>query len=102
MNPRRPSQAPSAARRSYGPVRSRRLAARLWWALLPYAGWIGYRDKELERDGTCVPPPWYAFPLAWLWEVVRRLPGSAPYEPLPPIECDCDYCRGVPGAVFEP
>jgi hypothetical protein len=21
---------------------------------------------------------------------------------MPPVVCDCDYCRGVPGAVFEP
>lgn len=77
--------------------RSRTLAARLWWVLLPYAGWTGYHEK-----GDPNPPPWYAYPLAWAWKLVGRLPSSAPYEPMAPIVCNCDYCRGVPGAVFEP
>lgn len=87
-------------RSSSGAIRSKRLAARLWWALLPYAGWIAYSDDDLECGA--IKPPWYAYPLAWLWELVRRLPGSDPFEPMPPVVCNCDYCRGVPGAVFEP
>lgn len=68
--------------------RSKRLAARLWWATLPYAGWIGYAGEE-----GATPPPWYAYPLAWLNRLAEKLPGSAPFEPMPRIECDCDYCR---------
>lgn len=81
--------------RYQGPVRSKRLAARLWWFLLPYAGETGYSDSEF-------PARWRAYPLTWLWKLVNALPSSAPFEPsrIPP--CDCDYCRGVPGAVFEP
>jgi len=72
--------------------RSTRLAARLWWALLPFAGWTAYPDEPN-------PPPWYAYPLTWLWKLVGRLPGSAPFEPMPPIVCDCDYCRGLSSQV---
>lgn len=75
--------------------RSTKLAARLWWLLLPYAGWTGYPNEDN-------PAPWYAWPLTWLWKLVGLLPSSAPYEPQPPDVCTCDYCRGVPGARFEP
>lgn len=85
---------PSAAYSSV-PVRSGRLAARLWWWLLPYAGETGYPNPDN-------PPRWFSYPLTWAWKLVGKLPSSAPFEPQPPIICDCDYCRGVPGAVFEP
>lgn len=71
-------------------VRSRRLVARLWWWTLPYAGWVGYRDVPGGE-----PTPWYAFPLAWLHEIVRKLPGSDPFEPWTPPVCNCDYCLGL-------
>ena len=77
--------------------RSRRLAARLWWFTLPYAGWVGYRDVP---GGN--PTPWYAFPLAWLNTLASKLPGSDPFEPSPVQACDCDFCRGVPGAEYTP
>lgn len=80
--------------------RSTRLAARLWWATLPYWGWSTVTPDEIA-DGAR-PFPWYFRPLAWLNRLADRLPGSAPFKPLPPIDCDCDYCRGVPGARFEP
>lgn len=72
--------------------RSNRLAARLWWATLPYAGWVGYRDKELEAEGVCPRPPWYAYPLSWLWTLAGRLPGSDPFAPMELIVCTCDGC----------
>lgn len=78
------------------PRRSRRLAARLWWATLPHAGMIGW------PKGVGNPPRWYDYPLAWLNRLAEKLPGSEPFEPQPPIICTCDYCQGVPGAVFEP
>lgn len=37
------------------------LMRRLWWATLPYEGWISYGDIE-----EAIPPPWYAHPLAWI------------------------------------
>jgi hypothetical protein len=72
---------------------------RLWWALLPYAGWMTYDGEE-----GAVKPPWYAYPLAWLWNGVHAVMvrfGVGAFPPSPPIVCNCDYCRGVPGAVFE-
>ena len=81
---------------------SRKLSARIWWATLPYLGWVGYRDKELEADGTCRKPPWYAWPLSWLNRLAANWPGFEAFEPMPEVVCNCDYCRGVPGAVFEP
>ena len=78
------------------PRRSRKLSARTWWLLLPFEGYFGYRDKDDPR------PPLWVYPLAWLWRLNDRLFSPAPFEPTPPIACDCDYCRGVPGAVFEP
>jgi hypothetical protein len=80
--------------------RSTRLAARLWWATLPYAGWVTVTADEIA-DGAN-PAPWYAWPLAWVNRLAGRLPGSEPFGPLPPVVCDCDYCRGVPGPRFEP
>lgn len=79
-------------------ARSRKLSARLWWATLPYAGWIGYSEPG---DGS-IPAPWYAYPLAWLNKLAARMPGFQAFEPPPEIDCDCDWCRGVPGARFEP
>ncbi len=76
------------------PERSMRLAARLWWALLPHIGYGSDVFPESRR--------WYE-PLAYrAWKLVGLLSSSAPYKPMPPINCNCDYCRGVPGAVFEP
>lgn len=83
-------------------VRSRTLAARLWWVLLPYAGEVGYRDKELEKAGEIPRPRWRAYPLSWLWTLIGKLPSSDPFEPFEPPVCGCDFCRGVPGARFEP
>lgn len=77
-----------------GPVRSRRLAARLWWALLPFTGCYAYAERRWQRALGFVP--------FLLWKLAGRLPGSAPFEPELPVACDCDYCRGVPGARFEP
>lgn len=77
--------------------RSTRVAARLWWATLPYRGWVAY-DGEVGA----VPPPWYAHPLAWVNRLAEKLPGSEPFKPMPVRECPCDYCQGVPGAVYEP
>lgn len=76
-------------------VRSTRIAARLWWWLLPYAGETGYADEQH-------PARWRAYPLTWAWQLVGKLPGSAPFKPsdLPP--CTCDWCRGVPGAEWTP
>jgi hypothetical protein len=77
------------------PKRSRKLAARLWWFLLPFAGETGYPNPDN-------PPRWFAYPLAWLWQLVNKLPSSDPFEPYSGPACNCDYCRGVPGAVWEP
>jgi hypothetical protein len=76
-----------------GPQRNTRVAARLWWALLPYIGY--YCDGTEDWR-------WWMRPARWLWVLVDKLPGSAPYPPLPPVVCTCDYCMGVPEAVFEP
>jgi hypothetical protein len=84
-----------------------RLLRRVWWSLLPYAGWTaGTREERRadEADGAN-PPPWWAFPLAWLWRLNSALMdrlGVSAAELCPPHTCDCDFCRGVPGAVFEP
>lgn len=79
-----------------GHERNTRLAARLHWALLPCMGAYYYADEMGEK-----------VPLRWrlgyrLMTLVTKLPGSELYPPLPQIECGCDYCHGVPGAVFEP
>lgn len=80
-------------------ARSTRLAARLWWALLPFAGCYGYGKGD---GGTW--RWWMRFSIVpyLLWKLVGNLPGSDPFRPIPPIVCNCDYCRGVPGARFEP
>ena len=78
-------------------VRSRSIAARVWWWTLPFAGWVTY-DGEVGAT----PPPWYAYPLARLNRLAARAPGFRAFEPSPPVECDCAWCRGVPGARFEP
>lgn len=80
------------ASRSGLAVRSHKLSARVWWLTLPYLGWVGYRDKELEADGTCPKPPWYAWPLSWLNRLAANWPGFEAFEPMPPIICDCDRC----------
>lgn len=55
------------------PRRNHKLAARLWWLLLPFAGETGYACDE-------VPARWFAYPLTWLWKLVGKLPGSDPFE----------------------
>ena len=67
-------------------VRSHKLAARVWWALLPYAGETGYPNPDN-------PPRWFAYPLTWAWKLVGKLPGSAPFLPFRPGVCDCEECR---------
>lgn len=80
---------------------STRLAARLWWALLPYAGIWGYRDEDAPAENVRW---WWRFTFVayYAWKLVGRLPGSDPFEPMAQIVCTCDFCKGVPGAVFEP
>lgn len=63
---------------------------RLWWATLPYYGWVGTTAEEIA-DGAR-PCPWYAHPLAWLHRLVERLGGAA-FDPLPEVVCDCEECR---------
>ena len=77
------------------PSRNTSLAARLWWLLLPFAGETGYSDADH-------PARWFAHPLTWLWKLVGKLPNSDPFKPYEGPQCDCDYCRGLPGAVYEP
>lgn len=81
-----------------GVVRSSRAAARLWWALLPYAGCYGWGKDDGGNWRW-----WMRFNVVpyLLWKLVAKLPSSSPFEPMEPIVCTCDYCRGVPGAVFE-
>lgn len=69
-------------------VRSTKIAARLWWWLLPYAGETGYPNPDN-------PPRWRAYPLTWAWNLVRKLPSSAPFAPPPFRECNCDECRAA-------
>lgn len=73
------------------PERSNRFAARLMWWLLPR---IGYYAEGFDRVR--------AWPFYMLWKLVGLLPSSALYEPYQGPACTCDYCRGVPGAVYEP
>jgi len=68
-------------------ARSNRLAARASWALLPYIGFHCDKENGLWR--------WWMRPAYWLWRFVSWLPGGDLYEPLPPIECHCDYCLGL-------
>lgn len=75
-------------------IRSKRAAARVSWALLPYIGF--HCDKE---SGTW---RWWMRPAYWLWRLVQHLPGADLFEPMKRVVCGCDYCRGVPGARLEP
>jgi len=79
--------------------RNTTLAARLWWALLPYAGCYGYRDADGGSEHW-----WMRFSVVpyMLWKLAGSVPGFAAFKPMPPVVCNCDYCRGVPGARFEP
>lgn len=84
----------AAASRRGLPVRSRTLAARLWWATLSYYGWSTVTPDEIA-DGAN-PCPWWAHALSWLHRLAERLPGCWPvFEPMPPINCDCEDCRGI-------
>lgn len=73
---------------------------RLLWATLPYAYWPDVTAEEIA-DGAR-PCPWYAHPLSWLHFFVEKELGGRLFDPPPPIRCNCDYCRGVPGARFKP
>lgn len=83
------------------PQRSHRPAARIWWALLPYAGGYGY-----GRDA--IPPEnwrwWMRFDVVpyLLWRLVGKLPGSEPFSPMPPIACSCRFCRAVEAGAIGP
>lgn len=83
-------------------TRNRSLAGRLRWWLLPWLAYAWrYRDDYYDAPN---PGHWYHH--CWgsfaLW-LDNRLERRVPlWPPMPPIECDCDYCRGVPGARFEP
>lgn len=68
------------------PRRSRRVAARAWWALLPFIGYY-CDDTPMWR--------WWMRPARWAWALVGKLPGSDPYEPVAPVVCNCDYCLGL-------
>lgn len=70
-------------------VRSRKLAARLWWALLPFAGCHGYGKEEGLAWRW-----WMRFSVVpyLAWKLVGKLPSSAPFEPPPLIVCNCDEC----------
>jgi hypothetical protein len=74
------------------PVYSERLAARLWWWLLPYAGVWGYRDEDYPRENW----RWW-WPLTFIayyaWRLVAKLPSSAPFEPQKPVICWCGDCK---------
>lgn len=43
------------------------IARRIYWATMPYWGWVPH-TKEDELCGA-VPPPWYAYPLAWVHRI---------------------------------
>jgi hypothetical protein len=58
------------------PRRNGRFAARIWWATLPYWGWVGTTADEIA-DGA-QPCPWWAHPLAWLHALAERMPGCWP------------------------
>lgn len=92
------------ASRYRGPIHSTKWAARAWWWLLPYAGIWGYKDDVDEFGPNPNERWWWRFTFLHYcaWRLVSKLPSSAPFEPMEPIVCNCDYCRGVPGAVFEP
>lgn len=73
------------------------LAARFRWWLLQ---WLAYAWRYSDD----MPPArwWYR---CWgsiaLW-LDNRLDRVPLFPPMPPVKCNCDYCRGVPGARFEP
>ncbi len=67
-------------------VRSRTLASRAWWALLPY---IGYYCDGTDQWR------WWMRPARWAWTAIGWLPSSSPFEPPPPVVCHCDYCLGL-------
>ncbi len=73
--------------------RNRTLIARLRWLILPLMGYCygeSWRDQIRGR------------PFVWLDNILGRLPGSDLFAPVPEVVCNCDWCRGVPGAVWEP
>lgn len=74
---------------SVAPVHSQRLAARLWWTLLPFAGCYGY-----GKDDGLAWRWWMRFSVVpyLLWRLVARLPGSDPFEPMPQVVCTCELC----------
>lgn len=85
-------------------TRNDSLAARLRWWLPP---WLAYAWRYRE-DFAAAPYPgrwyhacWGSFAF-WLDRALDRLPSGALWPPIPDFVCDCDYCRGVPGARFEP
>jgi hypothetical protein len=86
------------------PLRSRGFASRVRWTLMPWWAFAWrYRNDDPDDPN---PGRWWHHCIGstalWLDKLLERLPGGALFEPMPRVECDCDYCRGVPGAVFEP
>jgi hypothetical protein len=85
------------------PFRHPGRVSRLRWALMPWWAFAWrYRDdfNNPETDAwwkSCIGSTIY-----WLDKVLEHLPGGDLFAPYTPPKCDCDYCRGVPGAVFEP
>ena len=81
----------------------RGIISRLRWALMP---WWAFAWRYRADFADLGPDPWWKSCLGstawWLDKLLERLPGGALFEPMPPIACNFDYCRGVPGAVFEP
>ncbi len=71
--------------------RSRKLPARLHWALLPYAH---PRPTAEDRADGCI-WHWWWLGAYWAMKLVERLPASYLFEPIPPVDCGCDYCRGL-------
>lgn len=85
-------------------MRGKGIVSRLRWALMPWWAFAWrYRDEWVDAPN---PGRWWEHCLGsttwWLDKVLERLPGGDLFEPMPPIMCDCDYCRGVPGAEFVP
>jgi hypothetical protein len=67
-----------------------------WWA-------FAWRFRDDFKDAP-VPGNWWKNSLGsilwWADKILERLPGSALFDPLPPIVCDCDECRET--ALEEP